>query len=520
LRLMATAIAKVKAGKGGGDVLSIINTLVDDGDPFIHSFAERLLKTASAPFNHILVSWVADGELVDPYKEFFIHEREDRRDRFWTEKYTVASDMIPVHISGEMARKIFQIGRSLNFLRVACDDAQWVVEGGPRTQLTGDISDAGNLETFVYRSSSMVNGRLMNVLRDKFDLMGHVEAIRRYLLFEQGDFALALMEVLENQTDRSNNNVMAHDLSAVLSSATRSSNAQYENADHLSALVLTFKDDSDKDNRGWDQVTLMYNLSAPLSYVIPRSTMRQYFEISHFLLKLKRVEHALHAIWRQQMTESRAYLRSEELQRRKGAAKDMDQQQDPVRQAMRQSSIACSEMIQFFHQVQRYIALNVIEGAWGAFIEATTGESDVDSWNNAHSRYVSIIYDVVCGSNGPGFQGNLAKIFNIASQFIAAVKTLYSEHTLSARRARAASPKEDRNSLSARLKRTPGAGSLFSGQSTADPVAQNVDSVNEAIVKFGKEVREIMQMLSHNTTSDLQFLVVTIDFNGAYTAPV
>ncbi|KAJ2801347.1 Microtubule-nucleating Tub4p (gamma-tubulin) complex component, partial [Coemansia helicoidea] len=174
LRLMATAIVKVQESRGGGDVLSIISTLVDDGDPFIQSFARRLLKTASVPFNSILVSWVTDGELIDPYGEFFIQERESRHGMLWGERYTVAPDMIPVHINRDMTRKIFQIGRSLNFLRVACSDAQWVAEGGPRMQLAGDISDTGNLETFVCSSSSMVNERLMSVLKTRFDLMGHV----------------------------------------------------------------------------------------------------------------------------------------------------------------------------------------------------------------------------------------------------------------------------------------------------------------------------------------------------------
>ncbi|KAJ2143208.1 hypothetical protein IW136_001725 [Coemansia sp. RSA 678] len=521
LRLMATAIAKVQEGSGGGTVLSTISTLVDDGDPFIQTFAKRLLKTASAPFNHILVSWVTDGELVDPYKEFFIRERESRRDMFWSEKYTVASDMIPVHISGDMTRKIFQIGRSLNFLRVACDDAQWVAEGGPRTQLTGDISDTSDLEAFVYRSSSMVNERLMSVLRDKFDLMGHIEAIRRYLLFEQGDFALALMEVLENQMDRSGRSVMAHDLSAVLSSATRSSNAQHENPDRLSAIVLTFQEEGTK-NRGWNEVTLTYNLTAPLSYVIPRSTMRQYFEVSHFLLRLRRIEHSLHTIWRHQMTESRAYLRSEELQRRRGTARDGDKQADPLRQAMRQSSIACSEMIQFFHQVQRYIALNVIEGAWGEFIESTKEEIDIDSWNDAHSKYVDVIHEVVCGGSGPGFQRNLSGIFETTLRFISAVKELYNEQALSARRAASgagAPAKENRESLSERLMRLRTSGNLFgSGQAAADPAAEHASQVRSTILRFKEQVKDIMRVLSHNTTSDLQFLVVTIDFNGTYTA--
>ncbi|KAJ2810666.1 Microtubule-nucleating Tub4p (gamma-tubulin) complex component, partial [Coemansia furcata] len=289
LRLMSTAIIKVQEGKGGGDILSTISTLVDDGDPFIHSFAQRLLKTASAPFNDILVRWVTDGELADPYREFFICEREGRRDMFWSEKYIVASDMIPVHINREMTRKIFQIGRSLNFLRVACDDAEWVTNDGPRTQIVAgsDLSDPSHLESFVYRSSSMVNTRLMSVLKEKFGLMGHIMAMRRYLLFEQGDFALALMDVLDNQSDRSGKNIMAHDLSAVLSSAVRASNAQYEDQEHLSAMLLTFKEENAK-KQGWDDVSLIYTLSAPLSYVVPKLALRRYVEVSQFMIRLKR----------------------------------------------------------------------------------------------------------------------------------------------------------------------------------------------------------------------------------------
>ncbi|KAJ2473703.1 Microtubule-nucleating Tub4p (gamma-tubulin) complex component, partial [Coemansia sp. RSA 2322] len=398
LRLMATAIFKVQEGKGGGDILSTISTLVDDGDPFIQSFAQRLLKTASVPFNDILVRWVTDGELVDPYREFFIREREGRRDMFWTEKYIVASDMIPVHINREMTRKIFQIGRSLNFLRVACDDAEWVTNDGPRTQLVtgGDLSDSRRLEEFVYRSSAMVNARLMSVLKEKFGLMGHILAMRRYLLFEQGDFALSLMEVLDNQIDRSGRNIMAHDLSAVLSSAVRSSNAQFESQEHLSAMLLTFNEEGAKQ-RGWDEVSLMYSLSAPLSYVVPKLAMRHYVEVSQFMIRLKRVEHMLHSMWRQQMTEARSLLRSEELLRRKNSAADSGDRggrgpEDAMRQAMSQSAIACSEMIQFFHQVQRYISLNVIEGAWGQFLETTksSADIDIDMWNDAHSKYIDV----------------------------------------------------------------------------------------------------------------------------------
>ncbi|KAJ2682245.1 Microtubule-nucleating Tub4p (gamma-tubulin) complex component [Coemansia sp. RSA 1285] len=571
LRLMCTAITKVQEGGGGGDLLSIISTLVDDGDPFIQAFAKRLLKTASAPFNDILVRWVTDGELSDPYEEFFIRKREARHDMFWSEKYTVATDMIPVHISGEVTRKIFQIGRALNFLRVACDDAQWVASGGPRTQLASDLSDARSLETFVYRSSSMVNQRLMSVLQEKFDLMGHVNAMRRYLLFEQGDFALALMEVLDNQVG-SVKSIMAHDLSAVLSSAVRSSNAQLEDSEHVSCIVLTLDDangsngaSSAHGSKGWDDVSLDYSLAPPLSYVIPKQAMRQYFEVSRFLLKLKRVEYALNFVWRQQMTEARAFQRSEELllRRRKGAAGSRDSaaatasDESPhgaLHQTMRECAIACSEMIQFFNQVQRYISLNVIEGAWGEFLETTGGatnaaasastssldkgisvsrEIDIDAWNEAHSKYIEIVHAVICGGGGSGlgFQRNLSGIFDTALQFIAAAKELYSDRLLINRRTTTehqlsrASSDADADADSAAAvgvafrRRMPPAANVEVGRAGRQELLLHTDHASRMrtiVLRFKNQVRSLMRVLSHNSASDLQFMVVTIDFNGAY----
>ncbi|KAJ2078662.1 hypothetical protein H4R24_004317 [Coemansia sp. RSA 988] len=545
LRLMATAIGKVREGKGGGDVLSAISTLADDGDPFVQTFARRLLKTASAPFNSILVSWVTDGELVDPYEEFFIRERDGRRDMLWGEKYIVVPDMIPVHINGDVTRKIFQIGRSLNFLRVACGEAQWVAEDGPRTQLAGDISDASDLEAFVCRSAAMVNSRLMSVLRDKFDLMAHVEAVRRYLLFEQGDFAQALLEVLDNQVGRSGNTIMAHDLSAAMSSVLRSSTMQHEDPQRLAALSLIFAEERTGRDRSWDDVAVSYTLSPPLNYVIPRTAMRKYFEVGRFLLRLKRIEHALHAIWRQQMTEARAHLRSLELQKRRdhstttgyGAAGDL---QSDTRKVMRECSIACSEMVQFFQQVQRYISLNVIEGAWAKFLKATTASNDlgVDSWNEAHTRYVSVIHDFVCGgtsNSARGFQRNLANIFAVASQFIVVARELYSENTLNMRRAASkesstkdsGSALDGRSSLADRLQRLRTTANPYNGaQVPVEPSTEQAGradhattDVHEIISRFRKEVRGILGALSRTTSGDLPFLVVTIDFNKAYTGP-
>ncbi|KAJ2103361.1 Gamma-tubulin complex component 3 [Coemansia sp. RSA 922] len=293
-------------------------------------------------------------------------------------------------------------------------------------------------------------------------------------------------------------------------------------------MLLTFGEENSK-NKGWDDVSLMYSLSAPLSYVVPKIALRQYVEVSQFMIRLKRVEHKLQSIWRRQMTEARSYLRSEELQRRKtpvanGGDMGAHGSDDSMRQAMRQSAIACSEMVQFFHQVQRYISLNVIEGAWGEFLETTgpveasdakTGDAreiDIDKWNEAHSKYIGVIHEVVCGggsSGGMGFQRNLSGIFDTAFQFINAVKEMYSERTLSNRRGTASSSSPSPSERVQQYRNT-----LAGGSASA---SRHASSVSAVVARFKEQVRNIMRVLSHNTASDLQFLVVTIDFNGNYT---
>ncbi|KAJ2537900.1 Gamma-tubulin complex component 3 [Coemansia sp. RSA 1933] len=361
--------------------------------------------------------------------------------------------------------------------------------------------------------------------------------MRQYLMFEQGDFALALMEVLDNQMG-SMKSIMAHDLSAVLSSALRSSNAQIEDSpDFLKALVLTFNESSagaESQRRGWEDVSLAYNLEPPLSHVIPRLAMRQYFEVSRFLLKLKRVEYSLNGVWRQQMTEARSLQRSEELRRRRdGGARELNGSgaaDDTMKQTMRECAIACSEMIQFFNQVQRYISLNVIEGAWGEFLASAgaaksdnafaSREIDIDAWNDAHSKYIAIVHGIVCGSvGGLSFQRNLAGIFDTALQFVAAAKELYSDRVLLSRRGAAEPQSPLVSSVPA-----PRRGGLLEHMHKSRADSQEPQPTDHAarmrtiVTRFKTQVRGLMRVLSHSSASDLQFLVVTIDFNGTYTS--
>jgi len=56
----------------GGAVLSAINCYVLNGSPSTKEFVERILRAASTPIMTMIRSWMAEGEINDPFEEFFV----------------------------------------------------------------------------------------------------------------------------------------------------------------------------------------------------------------------------------------------------------------------------------------------------------------------------------------------------------------------------------------------------------------------------------------------------------------
>ncbi|KAJ1841772.1 hypothetical protein LPJ57_010206, partial [Coemansia sp. RSA 486] len=153
---------------------------------------------------------------------------------------------------------------------------------------------------------------------------------------------------------------------------------------------------------------------------------------------------------------------------------------------------------------------------------------DVDSWNEAHEEYVKAIHGVVCGSASVGFQRNLAAIIDTSLQFVAVVKELNSELMLASRKqspdlsaSSASSPLASAKNLSVsdRLLKLRNGGSRQQQLAQSDEMlAERASRVHAIAARFREQVRDLMRALSHNTASDLQFLVVSIDFNSVYTS--
>ncbi|KAJ5727484.1 hypothetical protein N7493_005304 [Penicillium malachiteum] len=397
LRLMSLIVEESK-DKKGGQLISLIHGFSSShGDPFVCAFAEKLLAHVTQPFYDMLRSWIYDGELSDPYQEFFVAEGKNTSDEdprriatsVWDTKYVLDEKMLPSIITQEFANKVFLIGKSLNFIRYACGDSAWVEAYSKEASKELRYGDTATLEISIDEAYKTTMARLIHLMDNKFKLFDHLQALKKYLLLGQGDFIALLMESLASNLDRPANSQYRHTLTAQLEHAIRASNAQYDSPDVLRRLDARMLELSHGEI-GWDCFTLEYKIDAPVDVVITPYGSTQYLKVFNFLWRVKRVEFALNSTWRRCMTGARGVLTHVD---------------DKVGPDWKRARCVIAEMIHFVCQLQYYILFEVIESSWDTLQAAISkSECTLDDLIVAHKEYLnSITHKGLLGSASPRY---------------------------------------------------------------------------------------------------------------------
>ncbi|RMZ81510.1 hypothetical protein DV738_g2322, partial [Chaetothyriales sp. CBS 135597] len=386
LRLMSLFVEGSKKRRGG-QVISLVHDLSSShGDPFVGSFAERLLGQVARPFYEMLRHWIYDGELIDPFHEFFVTEpdpstRPDVDPRrvatsIWEDKYKLDTDMVPSIISPDFAKKVFLIGKSLNFIRHNCADSDWVVKYSKSNSKSLDYANTATLSSTIDEAYATTMSRLMYLMSTKFGLFTHLAAIKKYMLLSQGDFIDLLMESLAPNLDRPANSQYRHTLTSQLEHAIRHSNAQFDDPEVLRRLDARMLELSSGD-MGWDSFTLEYKITPPCDVVITAWAGTHYLKVFNLLWRIKRVEFSLNTTWRRCMTGSRGVL----------AAVD-----DTLGRDWKRARCVVAEMVHFVNQLQYYILFEVIEASWKELQEAMNKpNATLDDLIEAHTKYINSI---------------------------------------------------------------------------------------------------------------------------------
>ena len=113
----------------GGAVCSAINSYVLNGSPSTKQFISRILKEVSSPILNMIKQWMIEGEINDPFQEFFVEvDPVVPDDKLWTEKYKLNYIMIPSFLTNALAHKILLTGKAVNFIRRCCQEQDWILD--------------------------------------------------------------------------------------------------------------------------------------------------------------------------------------------------------------------------------------------------------------------------------------------------------------------------------------------------------------------------------------------------------
>lgn len=522
------------------------------------NFAEKLLAHVTRPFYDMLRLWIYDGELSDPYQEFFVVEPEFRPSTdprriatsVWEDKYKLEDDMVPSIITQDFAKKVFLIGKSLNFIRYGCGDSGWVEAYSKEASKELRYGDTASLETSIDEAYKTTMARLIHLMDDKFKLFDHLHALKKYLLLGQGDFIALLMESLASNLDRPANSQYRHTLTAQLEHAIRASNAQYDSQDVLRRLDARMLELSHGEI-GWDCFTLEYKIDAPVDVVITPWGSTQYLKVFNFLWRVKRVEFSLGSTWRRCMTGARGVLGSVD---------------DKVGADWKRARCVIAEMIHFICQLQYYILFEVIESSWDQ-LQASISKPGctLDDLIEAHTKYLnSITHKGLLGSSSSskasstgkpeeGFLAQLHHILKIMLAYKDAVDGLYSFSVAEFTRRQELSAKietrtaqgqwgvSERDHLSSRHSQahrvasasssfsyTPNLGTVPDEVATPSSLANHDLSTDDHMlpslrtrlhdlaVEFRSRLNVLLGDLAYQPDVDMRFLGVVMNFNEVY----
>ncbi|KAI8900737.1 Spc98 family-domain-containing protein [Globomyces pollinis-pini] len=394
--------------KKGGAILSSIQSYAVHGDPTIREFIQELLMKISKPFYSMLHRWIYEGELDDPFGEFFVSINQTEDDNFWKSKYILTVEMIPSFISINLANKIFLIGKSLNFIRYSCLDSIFKNSKGSKKQL--EYGDLKTLELSIGEAYQISTKHLLNILFNRYNLVQHLSALKSYLLLGQGDFVQYLMDSLGDTLSKSAGTIYRHNLTGTLESAIRSSTAQSENPDVLKRLDVRLMEISAGET-GWDIFLLDYHVDSPINTILTPQAMHIYHRLFSFLWRLKRVDHTLSNSWHSHTTQSNRF---------KSAIR--------LKMQLHKCHLLRNEMIHFINQLEHYILFEVIECHWKELIDKMEAKDcDLDLLIKSHDQYLSKIMSkglLYTGTNHT-VTSKLLNLFQIIFDFDEVQKLVY-----------------------------------------------------------------------------------------------
>ncbi|CDK24280.1 unnamed protein product [Kuraishia capsulata CBS 1993] len=289
-------------------LLSLVYKFIG-GDKALEQLALQILPEMAQPFHELMCSWLQTGSLqVDAAIEegFFVSSSStsSRSRNVTAGDAQFIPEKVPAFLSRDIAKQIYEIGKTLNYLLLTCHQKSQVHTFSQEFRKSGLNQSVNTVftESFqheIRRLHKKVMAYLNYIIHNNLDLVGELRVLRDIMLMGKGDFIENLVIGSNDILSRPSFSIHPQQLSSLLQNSMRQTSIRgfsdsYKN--RIDAILF----DQENGKIGWDLYTLDFKVKEELDLVIcmGKRSAKEYLRMFNFLLQLHRCSYQLSTSFR------------------------------------------------------------------------------------------------------------------------------------------------------------------------------------------------------------------------------
>ncbi|CAE7636837.1 TUBGCP2 [Symbiodinium pilosum] len=337
--LLHRVTAHVSGQLGGAVLNGIEEVMTKTSLTAAQELCEHLLQQASRPYFDMVSMWVYEGQLQDPYCEFFVSESHRARDErtggpaadFWQKHFTLDERAVPQFLASSRER-ILHAGKYLHIYFSAAPGRPLPEPAGGRapfrySRRRRDYAEA--IDVAYRRAAAALLDLFMKPQPDGLDLLGRLKSLRHFFFLSKADWFGHFLDTA-GELERPAEEIPLARLDSLLDLAVRASSMatdpyrediscglhSFRVEDACHRMVKGSAEDAEKEDASASGVsstapsggvgsegsgvrclTLKYRTAWPLSILFSRTILLKYQVIFRHLLYCRYVERKLVEVW-------------------------------------------------------------------------------------------------------------------------------------------------------------------------------------------------------------------------------
>lgn len=345
------------------------------GDPKMRLLTSIIEENSALPLISMIKSWIFQGELVDPYSEFFIIEQKSSNEH-WERRFLIDGRKLPSHIPLEFARSALEVGKTIVYLKEYLHDYDWIigVSNSVYKMNKESLETISQLKLPIEQLNTKLNHRLLHLLLDKYEFITHCEAQKRYIYLEQSDFVNAFIKHSSKNLDRLPDKLYAHNIVSSIDMAIKSSSGSSWPI-YVQELCDVKLNNIDSAKNGWDAIELTYKMIPELKVIFDyKDNLTIQGSIFKFQWKIKKSLYLLSKVWKylnKYKGNKTSHINTHHFQ------------------------ILLNSLYSNISNIEYHIIFDVIETSWSSFIKDVSSSTSLRNVIFAYRKYILRIYESI-----------------------------------------------------------------------------------------------------------------------------